>query len=192
MADVVGAFAGSFDPITLGHTSAIAKAAHLFSRLYIIVSHNPNKKHTIDLPTRVKLTKLAIDQELPRDISRICKVVEHQQGLVAHICAQIGVRFLVRSIRSAGDATAELNLARFNSQIFDTYTRTQTPPSNSCTPLPGRNDTGPLQTIFIPADQSLAHISSSAVKNIFAQGGCIKAYVPQCVFENITNFLPRN
>lgn len=39
-------FAGSFDPITLGHVDLIERASRLFNRLYVVVELMPSNSHS--------------------------------------------------------------------------------------------------------------------------------------------------
>ena len=42
--ETVALFAGSFDPITLGHVDLIERASRLFNRLYVVVGVNDPSK----------------------------------------------------------------------------------------------------------------------------------------------------
>ena len=39
-------YAGSFDPVTLGHTAIVERAAKLFDRVTVAIGHNPAKKRS--------------------------------------------------------------------------------------------------------------------------------------------------
>ncbi|MEY4102284.1 MAG: hypothetical protein RIR88_418, partial [Actinomycetota bacterium] len=51
---------GSFDPITLGHTDVIARAAKLFDELHVVVVHNPDKHALLPIAKRVELIESAV------------------------------------------------------------------------------------------------------------------------------------
>ena len=57
-------FAGSFDPITLGHLNLIERATRLFDQLILVIAVNPSKQTLFSLQERQKMVKKAI-QELP-------------------------------------------------------------------------------------------------------------------------------
>ena len=42
----LGVYAGSFDPLTVGHLWMIEEGVKLFDRLIVAVGVNPDKKHT--------------------------------------------------------------------------------------------------------------------------------------------------
>lgn len=45
-------YAGSFDPVTLGHMDIIERAANLFDCLVVAVLENPNKKSLFTVEER--------------------------------------------------------------------------------------------------------------------------------------------
>ncbi len=50
----IGVYAGSFDPITIGHLWMIEQGARLFDRLIVTVGVNPDKKCTFTLDERLR------------------------------------------------------------------------------------------------------------------------------------------
>ena len=48
-------FAGSFDPITIGHLDIIEKASRCFDILYIGVAINPDKKYMFETNKRFEM-----------------------------------------------------------------------------------------------------------------------------------------
>jgi pantetheine-phosphate adenylyltransferase len=52
-----GVYAGSFDPLTVGHMWMIEQGARLFDRLTIAVGVNPDKKYTFALEDRLNMLR---------------------------------------------------------------------------------------------------------------------------------------
>jgi len=83
--------------------------------------------------------------------------VEAVPGLLVDFCRQIGASALVKGLRNGADYDAELPMAQMN-----------------------RHLTG-IETVFLPADSSVAHIASSLVKELARYGGRIEDLVPEGV-----------
>ena len=52
-----GVYAGSFDPLTVGHMWMIGQGARLFDRLTVAVGVNPDKKYTFPLEERLEMLR---------------------------------------------------------------------------------------------------------------------------------------
>ena len=51
----VAIYPGSFDPVTLGHLSVIKRGVSVFSKLHVVVVHNPNKKSLFTTAERAEM-----------------------------------------------------------------------------------------------------------------------------------------
>jgi cytidyltransferase-like protein len=51
----IAVYAGTFDPVTLGHLSIIERGARLFDRLWVVVAVNPNKQPLFSTAERVEM-----------------------------------------------------------------------------------------------------------------------------------------
>lgn len=80
--------------------------------------------------------------------------VEVVPGLLVDFCRDVGATALVKGLRGGADYDAELPMALMN-----------------------RHLTG-IETVFLPADRSVAHIASSLVKDVARHGGRIDDLVP--------------
>ena len=56
-------FAGSFDPITLGHIDVIDKASKVFDKLYIGIAKNPKKQYFFSEKQRIEMITKSIKQK---------------------------------------------------------------------------------------------------------------------------------
>lgn len=142
----IAVYAGTFDPVTLGHVSVIRRASELFDRLHVVVAENPSKKPHFALEERLEFLRDAASEQ--RNVS-----VSFTAGFVVDYALNIGARVLVRGVRGATDAEYEAELAAANRRLA---------PS--------------IQTVFLPADPELSKLSSSRLKELAALGMDVSAY----------------
>jgi pantetheine-phosphate adenylyltransferase len=100
-------FPGTFDPITLGHTDVIRRAANLFDKLVIGVGVNSSKEPMFSLEQRVAWVK-----DIFRDDARIDAA--GYSGLTIDYCKEIGAQFILRGIRYVSDFEYEKAIADMN------------------------------------------------------------------------------
>ncbi|HEY3436953.1 MAG TPA: pantetheine-phosphate adenylyltransferase [Actinotalea sp.] len=82
-------------------------------------------------------------------------------GLLVEFCREVGATALVKGLRGGGDYDGELPMALMN-----------------------RHLTG-IETVFLPADRSVAHVASSLVKDVARHGGPIDDLVPPGVGQAV-------
>ena len=82
-------YAGSFDPVTLGHMDIIERAANLFDCLVVAVLENPNKKSLFTVEERKHHLELAT-----KHIENV--EVASFQGLLVDFAKEIGANIAVR------------------------------------------------------------------------------------------------
>ena len=144
-------YAGSFDPVTLGHLSVIARGAQLFDELCVLVAVNPGKAALFSSEERVQLLVAVCAQHANVSVAQT-------SGYVVEWARSIGARYLVRGVRGATDAEAELALSRLNQQLAPE-----------------------IETVFVPAHLELSEVSSSGLKALAQQGADIARYCPPLV-----------
>ena len=93
-------YAGSFDPVTLGHMDIIERAAKLFDVLVVAVLENPNKKSLFTVAERKHHLELAT-----KHIENV--EVASFQGLFVDFAKEIGADVAVRGLRNTLDFSAE-------------------------------------------------------------------------------------
>ncbi|MBT5022444.1 pantetheine-phosphate adenylyltransferase [Candidatus Woesearchaeota archaeon] len=146
-----GALAFSGDPITYGHINLIERALPLFSKVYIAIGENPDKKHTFTLAERMEMTKKVLE-----DYPKI-EVVSFS-GMLPDFAYTHDVKYLVRGLRSSSDFEYEQQLKK----IYASQ---------------GKK----LDLVYLPACVDLDHISSSVSKGVEKEKGDISSYVPLLV-----------
>ncbi len=136
-------YAGSFDPVTLGHIDIIKRSSRMFGHVVVAVGVNPQKPGLFTPNERIDLIKHA------------CKGLKNISftsfsGLTAEFAHQEKCTVLLRGLRDAQDFGFEMQMAHMNAHLE-----------------------GTIDTVFVPCHQKFASISSSLVKEIagcLAQG----------------------
>lgn len=155
---------GSYDPITNGHLDIIDRASDLFDEVVVAVVHNPNKTGTFPLPERLDLIASAVAGLPGADRIRIDDV---PGGLLVDYCRRVGARSVIKGLRGGTDFAYELPMALMN-----------------------RHLTG-LETVFLPGDPTLTHVSSSLVREVVRGGGDVTGLVPDDVLERLRRLAPQ-
>jgi pantetheine-phosphate adenylyltransferase len=134
----VGVYTGSFDPITLGHLNVIERGSRLVDRLVVGIGVNVEKQAMFSPEERVQLV---------REVTAPMPNVEVRQftGLAVSFVRECRARLMIRGVRPLTDIAAEFTMMLANHEL----------------------DPG-IETIFLMADEHLAHVSSSLIKQIAA------------------------
>jgi pantetheine-phosphate adenylyltransferase len=103
-------YAGSFDPITVGHLDIIARGAALFDGVVVAVGNHPAKRYRFDLEQRCGLIRAAC-AALPN------VRVEPFTGLLVHAVQRFGGAVILRGLRASADFDAELPYGLANRQL---------------------------------------------------------------------------
>lgn len=164
-------YAGSFDPITLGHLWMVQAGAELFDELVVAIGVNPDKKYTFTLEQRLEMLRESIEDSNARllhpgrgggEDPRV-RVDSFENQYLVNYAASVGARYILRGIRSEADYGYERGMRHINS------------------------DVGPdLMTVFLFPPRDLSEISSSLVKGLIGPEGwqeVIKPYVPAPVYD---------
>ena len=142
---------GSFDPFTLGHLDLTRRATALGHHVIVAVSHNPSKQGLLDLEARTAAIRGSLAQE---GLEGAAEVRTLPHGLLVDFCREAGAGAVVRGLRSQLDLAYEEPMARMNHHLAG------------------------IDTIFLLTDSSLAHISSSLVREVHALGGDVSDMLP--------------
>jgi len=153
-------YAGSFDPVTVGHVDLVLRAVPLFDAVVIAVGRHPAKRYWFDADQRADLFRRAVQQEGQArgvDVSSVEVVSFH--GLTVRCAADHDAQVLLRGLRGAGDMDLELRNAA------------------------GNRDLAGIETVWLPSSPALSFVSSSLVREIASHGGDVSRYVPPVVQE---------
>jgi pantetheine-phosphate adenylyltransferase len=146
-------YAGSFDPVTLGHTDLIERAAALFSDVIVALGVHPTRSPLFSIDERMALVS-AVSRHLPN------VKVDSFEGLLIEYCRQRGARVIVRGLRAATDFEYELQIAHANADLCPE-----------------------IDTMFLPTRTKNGFISASLVREIASHGGDVSRYAPAVVCQ---------
>jgi len=130
----IAVYAASLDPITYGHMDVIQRVAKLFDKIIVFIAINNAKKPRFNTEER---KSMAI--ESLKNFSNVEVVISEGEYAVKH-AKRLGAIAIVRGIRSFKDMEEEQIIAIENKKICPE-----------------------IETVFIPCDPKLGHISSSMV-----------------------------
>ena len=149
-------YAGSFDPLTLGHLSVLEKGTRLFDEVIVVVGKNTQKKSFFAAEERKHLIEASLQSV---DFSDRVRVEVHE-GLLADFCRANKVQFLLRGIRAVSDYEHEMQSACMNRSLMKG-----------------------LEAFLVIADDRYHFVSSSLVKEVASMGQDVTEYVPAVVAE---------
>ena len=148
---------GSFDPLTLGHRNVIERCAALFDRVVVGILINPDKCGTFTMEDRKKIAQLTL-----ADLSNVS--VEIDGGYLTDFAERMGASIIVKGVRTAADFEYEQKMAYFN--------RARNPK---------------IETLYLPADESLTMVSSTAVRAKLTSGEDLSEFLHPAVIEWLNN-----
>lgn len=146
-------FAGTFDPITLGHLDILQQALQIFDHVEVTVGVNAAKSTLFSPEARCEMIR-ALTQHDPR-VS-----VATFEGLLVHYAQARGAIALIRGIRQVSDYDYELRMAVANRRLAPE-----------------------ISTVIFMPNEDQAITSSSIVREIWRWGGDVSSFVPASVVE---------
>lgn len=166
-------YAGSFDPITLGHLDVLRRARTLFDAIVLGIGRNPDKPALLSMEERQEIAQVLVDQMLEAEPDGCPVRVERYSGLTMDFARTLKAAAILRGIRNITDLASECQLAITNRQVAD------------------------IETVFIVTGESYAFTSSSLIRQVAALGGSLerlKTIVPELVIERLAAMRedPRN
>jgi pantetheine-phosphate adenylyltransferase len=147
---------GSFDPVTNGHLDVVRRASALFDEVIVAVVTNPAKAGTFTLDERLDMLGRCLD-----GLAGVRVETVEPGRLLVDYCREVGAVALVKGLRSGTDFAYELPMALMNRHLTA------------------------LETVFLPGDPLLEHVSSSLVKEVAAHGGDVAGMVPDHVLPRL-------
>ena len=160
MAEHIGVYPGTFDPVTNGHMDIIRRGARLVDRLVIAVAKNAGKGPLFTLEERVAILEEEIAALPSVDGYRI--EVRPFDTLLMHFAASVGAAVILRGLRAISDFEYEFQMAGMNARLNPN-----------------------IDTVFLMASERHQFISSRFVKEIGRLGGDIGGFVPPRVAEHL-------
>ncbi len=151
----VAIYPGTFDPITNGHVDVITRAANLFNEVIVAVATSKRKTPLFAMDERKKMIK-----DVFSDHNNV--TVLALDGLLVEFAKQQGANIILRGLRAVSDFDYEFQMAGMN-----------------------RHMAPDIETVFLPASEECAYISSTMVREIISLQGDASDFVPQVVAEKL-------
>jgi pantetheine-phosphate adenylyltransferase len=156
MAERLGLYPGTFDPITRGHLDIIQRATRVVDRLVVAVAVSDGKEPLFGLDDRVQMVRDEV-QSLGADAAKRIEVKPFS-SLLVHFAEEIGARIIVRGLRAVSDFEYEFQMTGMNQRL-----------------------TSEIETVFLMASERYQFISSRFVKEICRLNGDISQFVSPAV-----------
>lgn len=144
----IAIYPGSFDPLTHGHVDIIRRGSRLFDRIVVAVLVNPEKSPLFTPTERVELAREVFEHDANVEIDTF-------DGLLVDYARRRRASVIVRGLRAISDFEFEMQMALMN-----------------------RHLSPELETVFMMPSEAYTYLSSRLVKEVFALGGPIEAFVP--------------
>jgi pantetheine-phosphate adenylyltransferase len=156
----IALFAGSFDPITLGHLDVVRAAVQLADRLVLAIGVHPGKAPLFTAEERLEM------------VCEVCAPLARAAGcelacttfadLVIAVARREGATTLIRGVREGTDFDYEMQMAGMNAAMAPD-----------------------LRSVFVPASPSVRPITATLVRQIAGMGGDVSSFVPAPVAKKL-------
>ena len=155
----VAVYAGSFDPVTIGHLDLMQRAARLFDRVVVAVGVHPTRKPLFSVEERMTMLRGAAAALSNVEVTSF-------DGLLIDYCKRVGARTLIRGLRHSMDFEYELQIAQANADMAPD-----------------------VETVFLPTASKHGFVTASLVREIASHGGDVSRYVPANVVPELARKL---
>jgi pantetheine-phosphate adenylyltransferase len=155
----LGVYAGTFDPLTVGHLWMIEQGVQLFDHLIVAIGVNPGKKPSFTVENRLMMLRESCRKF--RNVS----VVAYTNLYLIDYAKSVHATHILRGVRSAGDFEYERTMRNINGDL----------------------DPG-ICTVFLVPPRDIAEVSSSMVKGLIGPAGwrkIVRKYVPEPVYHQL-------
>ena len=156
----IGFYSGSFDPVTLGHTDVIRRAASLVDALVIGIGVNPGKAPMFSDAERVTMLEEEVRTIAQQTGTRI-EVVTFS-GLAVEAARTHKASVIFRGLRDGTDFDYEMQMSGMNGEMAPE-----------------------IQTVFVSASPNVRHIAANLVRAVTSMGGDASRFVSASVLKRL-------
>ena len=142
-------YAGTFDPITLGHLDLVERCSDIFDELILAVVEESSKSTLFTVEERVELASDAV-----KGFSNV--KVDSFAGLLIQYARKKDARILIRGLRAYSDFEYEFPMALTNRKLAPE-----------------------IETLFMMPKEIHSYVSSSTVREVAEFGGNTRDFVPE-------------
>ena len=146
-------YAGTFDPVTLGHMDLIERSAEIFEHLVLAVAVDTTKKTLFSIDERVEMISHVTAGMENVEVDRF-------EGLLVSYVRASRARVMIRGLRAYSDFEYEFQMALTNRKLDPE-----------------------IETLFMMPKEIHSYVSSSTVREVARLGGDTAEFVPEYVQE---------
>lgn len=158
----IGFYSGSFDPVTLGHTDVIARAAQLVDALVIGIGVHAAKKPMFDARERVGMLEAEVEPIAKASGADIA--ITTFDNLAVNAARTAGAQVIFRGLRDGTDFDYEMQMAGMNGEMAED-----------------------IQTVFVSASPRVRHIAANLVRQVAMMNGDVSAFVSPMVAKRLAD-----
>ena len=155
---ITAIYAGTFDPITNGHTDLVRRACELFDHVILAIASNSKKNPKFTLEQRIQLAEEVYGSKFD-NLS-----IKGFSTLLTDFAHQEGASVLVRGLRAVSDFEYEFQLASMNRSLRPE-----------------------IESVYLMPEEKYAFISSSLVKEVASLGGDVSSFIDPIVLNALQN-----
>lgn len=156
-------YAGTFDPITVGHEQSVLSAIKSFGKAYVVIGENAKKEPTFSEEERAELVSAAF-------IGKNAEVIKFSdfkdEKDYGEFLLNSGARYYVRGIRDEKDFGYEKKAEKKNAAIY---------------PF--------IKTAYIFCEDDMKSVSSTKVKTELKKGKDVSGYIPASAREKFAEIM---
>ncbi len=149
----IAVYAGTFDPITNGHSDLVTRTADMFDKLILAIADNPDKNPLFDLQHRIELATEVLKCNSQVEIIGF-------SGLLIDFARSVDAHILLRGLRAVSDFEYEFQLASMNRRLDPE-----------------------IETVFLTPSENYTFVSASLVKEIARYKGDVGDFVHPMVHQ---------
>lgn len=150
-------YAGTFDPLTNGHTDLLRRACNLFDHVILAIASNSKKNPRFTLEERLELARQVVGGKENLTIMGF-------STLLTDFANEQGADVLIRGLRAVSDFEYEFQLASMNRSLRPE-----------------------IESVYLMPEEKYAFISSSLVKEVASLGGDVSRFVHPIVLDALQN-----
>ena len=153
----IGIYAGSFDPVTVGHIDIIERAALMVDHLIVAIGDNDGKHALFSLPERLDMLK-----NDTKGIKGGKIEITSFKGLLVEFAEQRGARVVFRGLRTVSDFAFEFQMTGVNAKLNPD-----------------------IETVFLMSRDKYQFVASSFVREVARLGGKLSPFVTASTAKKI-------
>lgn len=148
-------YAGTFDPLTLGHEDIVRRAANLFDHVIVAIAASLPKRPFFALDERTEMASEVLAR-FPN--VEVCSF----EGLLMDFLHARGAKVILRGLRAASDFEFEFQMAGMNRNLYPE-----------------------VETVFLTPNEKYMFISATMVREVASFGGDVSKFVHPSISDRL-------